>query len=63
MLNALDVSLAWDAQHAKMDERRTRREIFSKYYQINPKSDCIYHFPCDLEPSGQCPFGSRSIVK
>ena len=25
------------------------REIISKYYQIKPKSDCIYHFPTDLE--------------
>ena len=25
------------------------REIFSKSYQIKPKSDCIYHFPIDLE--------------
>ena len=24
-------------------------EIFSKSYQIKPKSDCIYHFPIDLE--------------
>ena len=24
--------------------RYTHREIFSKYYQIKPKSDCIYHF-------------------
>ena len=28
---------------------RTHGEIFSKSYQINPKSDCIYHFPFDLE--------------
>ena len=27
----------------------TRREIFSKSYQIKLKSDCIYHFPIDLE--------------
>ena len=25
------------------------REIFSKSYSINLKSDCIYHFPIDLE--------------
>ena len=25
------------------------REIFSKYYQINPKLDFIYHAPIDLE--------------
>ena len=31
-----------------------------KSYQINPKSDCIYHFPVDLEPKGR-PFGSKSI--
>ena len=27
------------------------REIFSKSYWINPKSDFIYHFPVDLEPN------------
>ena len=27
----------------------THREIFWKSYQINPKSDCIYHFPVNLE--------------
>ena len=27
----------------------THREIFSKSYQIKPKSDCIYHAPIDLE--------------
>ena len=25
------------------------RKIFSKYYWIKPKSDCIYHLPIDLE--------------
>jgi len=29
------------------------REIFSKSYWIKPKSDCIYHFPIDLEPNGR----------
>ena len=24
------------------------REIFSKSYQINPKSDCIYHFLIEM---------------
>ena len=24
------------------------REIFLKFYQIKPKSDCIHHFPIDL---------------
>ena len=27
----------------------THGQIFSKSYQINSKSDCIYHFPIDLE--------------
>ena len=36
---------------------RTHREIFSKSYSINPKSDCNYHAPIDLEPNG-LPFGS-----
>ena len=40
----------------------TLREIFSKFYQIKPKSDCICHFPIDLEPNG-CPFGPQSIGK
>ena len=26
----------------------THREIFSKYFQIKPKSDSFYHFPIDL---------------
>ena len=26
----------------------THKENFSKYYQIKPKSDCIYHAPNDL---------------
>ena len=38
------------------------REIFSKFYQIKPKSGCIYHFPIDLDPNGG-PFGSKSIGK
>ena len=38
------------------------REIFSKSYYINPKSDCIYHFPIDLDPNGR-PFVSKSIGK
>ena len=32
------------------------REIFSKYYSINPESDCIDHAPIDLETNGECPF-------
>ena len=31
----------------------THGEIFSKSCQIKPKSDCIYHFPIDLEPNGR----------
>ena len=27
----------------------THREIFSEFYQIKSKSDCIYHFPIDFE--------------
>ena len=38
------------------DDMHTHREISSKSYSINPNSDCIYHFPIDLEPNGQCPF-------
>ena len=39
----------------------TRREIFSKSYEIKPKSDCIYHAPIDSEPDG-IPFGLKLIV-
>ena len=38
----------------------TRGEIFSKFYQMKPKSDCIYHFSIDLEPNGR-PVVSKSI--
>ena len=31
------------------DKDPTHREFFSKSYWINPKSDCIYHFPVDLK--------------
>ena len=34
----------------------THKKIFSKSYLINPKSDCIYHFPIDLEHKRTCPF-------
>ena len=37
--------------------------FFSKSNQINPKSDCIYHAPIDLEPNGQCPLCSKPIGK
>ena len=40
--------------------RFTRREFFSESYWIDSESDCIYHFPIDLEPNGR-PFGSKSI--
>ena len=36
---------------------------FSNLHTLNqPKSDCIYHFPMDLEPNG-IPFCSKSIGK
>ena len=38
----------------------THKEIFLKSYQIKPKSDCIYHFPIDLETKGPL-FGSKYI--
>ena len=37
------------------------REIFLKSYQIKPKSECIYHFPIDLELNGR-PFGSLDCI-
>ena len=33
--------------------------MFSKFYLIEPKSGCIYHFPTDLESNGR-PFGSMN---
>ena len=38
-------------------------ELFSKSYQMKPKSDCIYHAPIDLEPNEKCQFGFKSIRK
>ena len=32
-----------------MEKLLPHRDFFSKSYQIKPKSDCIYHFPIDLE--------------
>ena len=43
-------------------ESPIHREIFSKSYYINLKSDCIYNFPINLEPNGRS-FGSKSIGK
>ena len=40
----------------KNPTRGTHRENFSKFYQINPKSDCFYHAPIDLEHKRTCPF-------
>ena len=34
----------------------THGEIFSKSYQIKPKSDCIYHAPIDLDHKRTRPF-------
>ena len=42
--------------------RSTDREIFLESYLIKLKSDCIYHFPINLEPNGRS-FGSKSIGK
>ena len=38
------------------------QRIFSKSCYINPKSNCINHFPIDLDPNGRL-FGSKSIAK
>ena len=35
-------------------QQRAHTENFSESYYIKPKSDCIYHFPIDLEPNGPC---------
>ena len=40
----------------------THREIFSESCWITSKSDCIYHFPIDLDPNKPL-FGSKSIGK
>ena len=53
------VSCVTDSSNLKY---ATHRGIFSKYYQTKLKSDCIYHFPIDLEPNGR-PFGSKSVGK
>ena len=45
----------------EMKLQSAHREIFSKSNEIKPKSDCIYHFPIDLKPNGQRPFGFKSI--
>ena len=29
------------------------QNLFSQSHQINPKSDCIYHIPIDLDPNGR----------
>ena len=34
--------------HDTKGTRHAHGEIFSKYYQIKLKSDCIYHSPIDL---------------
>ena len=31
-------------------------KYFRNLIKSNPKSDCIYHFPIDLEPNRNCPF-------
>ena len=31
----------------------THWKIISKSYQINPKSDCNYHFSIDFDPNGR----------
>ena len=41
-------------------DKSSHREIFTKSFQINQKSDCIYHFPIDLEPNER-PFGSLMV--
>ena len=40
--------------------KTTYIEIFSKYYQIKTKSDCIYHAPIGLDLN-RSPFGFKSI--
>ena len=34
---------------ASLSDSYTHWEMFLKYYQIKPKTDCIYHAPIDLE--------------
>ena len=40
--------------------RVSSKEHTEIFFQIKPKSDCVYHFQIDLEPKGR-PFGSKSI--
>ena len=49
-------------KHSLMRRLCTHREIFSKYYSIKPKLDCIYHAPIDLERNVRS-LGSKSIRK
>ena len=42
-------TLSWESNLGTSNCFGTHREIFSKSYQIKPKSDCIYHTPIDLE--------------
>jgi len=68
-LKPLDIIAPWCSKGFHDAERRlplgvgpTHREIFSKYL-IKPKSNCIYHFPIDLEQKRTRPSGSKSIGK
>ena len=40
----------------------TQRNLFEILLNQQKKSNCIYHFPIDLEPDG-CPFDYKSIGK
>ena len=51
-----------EAQFNVNDLASAHSEIFSKFYQIKPKSNFIYLFPIDLEPNRRS-FGSKSIGK
>ena len=64
------LGICWQTERGK---RWAFPKVFDKdisYPNHNPryqaciyiKSDCIYHFPIDLEPNGR-PFGSKSIGK
>ena len=50
----------WEAVHACIPNpyHATHRENFLESCQFKPKSDCIYHFPIELDLNGR-PFGSK----
>ena len=49
---ALRIGQSRQSVRSRVTNVAAHREIFSKSCQTKPKSDCIYHFPIDLETKG-----------